>query len=140
LMATGEISDAIGHRHKVSYTTGEQNDQMIGVVSPAPLRLVSEKVTFTAAPNSQIDIPIAIKRDSTVEKPIRLELIVPPHMRDVSAAGTEVSASTEKTLFTVRFGASPGPCNMPLTLRGTSDILGDPVVAELSLECVPSPD
>src|SRR6185436_18185883 len=39
LMATGEIDDGQGNRHKVCFTSVDQNNQMVNVVSPSPLRI-----------------------------------------------------------------------------------------------------
>jgi hypothetical protein len=140
LMLTGELRDAAGTPHKVCFTTKEQNEQLIALVSPAPLRLGLDRVSYAFAPGGEISVGVELKRDATVSSPVRLELIVPRHMRDVAAVPVVVPAGSAQATLVVRFGVAPGPLNMPLLVRATTDRGGEPLVAEASLELVPPAD
>ena len=136
LMLTGEIKDAAGVPHKVSFTTRDQNEQMIALVSPSVLRIIAEKPSLLVQAGTEAALPIQIRRDWTVTSPLKLELVLAPHVRDVSAEPVVVPADVETATFVIRFGSSPGPLNMPLTIRATAERGGDPVVAEAAIEAV----
>ena len=138
LMLTGELADAAGTLHKVCFTTKEQNEQLIALVSPASLRLGLDRATYTFVPGSELVIPVALKRDASVNSPVRLELVVPPHMQGISAEPVAAPAGAAQATLVLRFGASPGPLNMPVVIRGTAQKNGDPLVSETTVELVPS--
>ena len=136
LMLTGEIKDAAGTAHKVSFTTRDQNEQMIALVSPSLLRIIAEKQSLLVQPGGEAVIRLQIKRDRTVTSPVRLELALPAHMRDITAEPVVVPADAETASMVIRFGSSPGPLNMPLLVRATAERGGEPVVAETAIEAV----
>jgi hypothetical protein len=135
LMLTGEVKDSAGKIHKVCYSTNEQNQQMIGLVTAAPLRIAPGRNSFAIQPGGTLTIPVAIKRDASVVSPVKLELVVPRHITDIAADAIE-AAGAEQAALTVRIGAAPGPLNMPLLIRATAQRNGDPIVAESPLEFV----
>jgi hypothetical protein len=134
LMLTGEVQDAAGKVHKVSFTTRDQNEQLIAIVTAAPLRIGLMRRSFAIRPNTELVIPVAIKRDATVTAPIRLELVVPAHMRGISAEPVMVPAGEENASVVVRIGAMPGPINMPLFIRALTERDEQPLTAEAELE------
>jgi hypothetical protein len=136
LMLTGELPDAAGVVHKVCYSTNEQNQQMIGLVTAAPLRISLERSSWPIRPGGELTIPIAIKRDASITSPVKLELIVPPHIEDIAADPITTSSDVSQASLTLRLGPAPGPLNTPLLLRATAELHGDPVIAESPLELV----
>jgi len=136
LMLTGELQDVAGKAHKVSYWTNDQNEQMVAIVSPPPLRIAGERATYSAVSGGLLTLPLTIKRDVSLRAPVKLELVVPPHMRDVSAAAVTAPGSAEAEIMTLRFGPQPGPFNMPLLIRATTEKNGDPIIAEWPFELV----
>jgi hypothetical protein len=139
LMATGEVDDGMGRRHKVTFTSGEQNNQMVNLVSPSPLRIVIDRGTAAATAGKTTSVKVRIRRDRSLPAPVRLELVQPPHLRDVTAAPVTVPADQESGELTMAFGDAPGPFTAPLVIRATADRAGDPLVAEASVELVPVP-
>jgi hypothetical protein len=136
LMLTGEIKDAAGTAHKVCFTTRDQNEQMIALVSPSLLRIIAEKPSLLVQPGTQAVVPIQIKRDRIFTSPLRLELVLPAHVRDVSAEPLVAPADAQTASIEIRFGSAPGPLNMPLLIRATAEREGEPVVAETVVELV----
>jgi hypothetical protein len=135
LMLTGELADAAGQRHKVCFSTQEQNEQLIALVSPAPLRISVERALYTIQRGGELALPVQIHRDRALEQGCKLELIVPAHMRDVAASAVEIGAEVESGELHLRFGPHPGPFNMPLIIRATTvDRAGEPLVAETTVE------
>lgn len=136
LMLTGELKDAVGTVHKICFTTKEQNEQLIALVTASALRLSLARSTVAIQPESELEIPIAIKRDASVASKVKLELIVPPHMQGISAAA--VIASPEATVATlkIKLGAEPGPLNMPLVIRASGQRQGELITAEEPIELI----
>lgn len=139
LMIVGELADPTGKKYKVSYTTNNQNEQLIALVSPGPLRVAPERASLAIRPKEEIVIRLQIQCDRTVEKPLKIELIVPDHMRDLAAATIEAKPQDQTAKLTLRCGVTPGPLNMPLTIRATSERDGKPVVSETPLTLLLQP-
>lgn len=134
LMLTGEMKDSAGAIHKVSFTTLEQNEQLVGLVSPGLLRIVTDRKSYPAAPGGELAVEMQIKRDRQVASPIKLELVVPKHLRDISAEPVILPAGAESGQIRLRFGSSPGPFNIPLRLRAIAEKNGEPIVGETEIE------
>jgi hypothetical protein len=137
LMLTGEVKDSAGTIHKVSFTNQEQNEQLVALVAPGPLRVVTDRKSFAAIPSSEVVVEIQLKRDRSITSPIKLELLVPKHIRDVSAEPVTLPAGTDRGQLRLRIGASPGPFNMPVRLRATASREGEPVLGESEIELTP---
>ena len=136
LMLTGELNDASGKPYKVCFTTSEQNEQLIAIVSPAPLRLSLEKTLLIAKSDHEATLLVRIHRDRALTGDCRLELAMPNHMQHIAAVPVVVPANSDVGEFKIQFGAQPGPFNAPLTIRGTVEKDGSPVTAEVALECL----
>ena len=134
LMLTGEIKDSAGTIHKVSFTTQDQNEQLVALVAPGPLRVVTDRKSFAATPSSEVVIEIQLKLDRSITTPVRLELIVPKHMRDISAEAVTLPAGTDNGQLRIRLGATPGPFNMPLRIRATAEKDAAPIIGESEIE------
>lgn len=139
LMIVGELTDTAGKKHKVSYTTNNQNEQLIALVSPGPLRVAAEKNTMAVRKGEELVVPLQITCDRTVEKPLKIELLVPAHMRDLAAATIEAKPQDTSAKLMLRCGMNPGPLNMPLTIRATSERNGKRVVSETPLTLLLQP-
>ena len=139
LMLTGESKDSAGTAHKVCFTTKEQNEQLIALVTASALRLSLERSAVAIQPSSELTIPVAIKRDGTVRSPITLELVVPRHMRDISAAAVTAPADATSATLTIKLGPAPGPLNMPLMIRASGQRQGDAITAEEPIELLRLP-
>ena len=134
LMLTGELKDAAGTAHKVCFTTKEQNEQLIALVTASALRLSLDRSAIAVQPNTELKIPVAIKRDGAVQSPITLELVAPRHMRDISAAAVTAPAGASSATLTIQLGQSPGPLNMPLVIRARGQRQGETITAEEPVE------
>jgi hypothetical protein len=137
LMIVGELADAAGKKHKVSFTTNNQNEQLIALVSPGPLRVAPEKSNMAIRAKSELEIPLQVTCDRTVAGEVKIELVIPEHMRDLAAAPVDVKPQATSARLMLRCGEIPGPLNMPLTIRATSRAAnGKPVVSEAPLTLI----
>jgi hypothetical protein len=137
LMLTGEVKDSAGVIHKVSFTNQEQNEQLVALVAPGPLRVLTDRKSVAAVPSSEVVVEIQLKRDRSITSPIKLDLVVPKHMRDVSAEAITLPAGTDSGQIRIRIGPSPGPFNMPVKLRATAEKDGAPILGESEIELTP---
>lgn len=138
VMAVGEVEDPDGSRHKVSFTSINQNEQIVALVDPGQLTVDIDRQTVVGVPGESVALSIQVGRGQSVAVPVRVELIVPTHIRGVSAEPMTVAVDQSACNLTIKFAADrPGPFNMPLLIRATA-MKGenDPVVAETKVEIV----
>jgi len=137
VMVSGAVKDHDGTEHIVSYSSGEQNDQIIAVVAPALLNIETDRRSMAAQPNTTIDVRLWVKRDETLANSrIKLEFVLPTHFKDLVVEPVTVPAAATEALLRIQFGPESGPFNMPVTIRATSLDSKDPHFAETSLELV----
>lgn len=132
LMAVGEVPLEDGRSAKVTYTSQAQADQIIVLTAPEELSIVCERGSVSAAPGSEVRLPLRIGRAPRLTNPVRVQLICPPHISGVTAKAVTVAGEQESAELTLRFEKGDlGPFNMPLTVRATTeDDRGWQVVAE----------
>jgi hypothetical protein len=138
VMAVGEVADADGSRHKISFTSANQSEQIVALVDPGQLSIELDRQTAVAAPGETANLSIQIGRGQGVGVPVKVELIVADHIHGVSAEPITLLPDQTAGTLTLRFAAGrPGPFNMPLLVRATAlKAENDPVVAETKLEIV----
>jgi hypothetical protein len=139
VMAVGMVKDG-GKEHAVGYTSEAQNDQIIAVVETGLLGLEVEKGSVPAAPGQAVAVPVRVSRGKGQAGPVKLELVLPEHVRGLSAEPVVLPADQSRGTFTLRFAAGPlGPFNIPLLLRATLTTAAGPVIAETKIEVVAEP-
>ncbi len=140
VMGIGIIKEADGSEHRVSFSSVNQNEQLVAVVGPGQLALELERTSLQAGPGKSVTLPVRIRRGQGLQGPVRIELIVPGHMRGMAATALEVPAGQERGELVLRCRQRlEGPFNMPLTVRASLVHAGHPVLAEAPLEVIPEP-
>ncbi|MCH7729348.1 MAG: hypothetical protein IH991_23155, partial [Planctomycetes bacterium] len=131
LVAKGEVTDHDGSRHIVSYSSGEQNDQIILQISPGLLSVEPARRSLPVRPNSQVQLSVRILRHQKLAgRPVKVELIRPAHVEGVEAAAVTIPAESQQTTLSIHLAETIGPFNAPATLRATTLGTEDPHVAE----------
>jgi hypothetical protein len=136
VMAVAVVTDADGSQHTVSFTSQNQNEQIVALVAPGELSVLAEHASLACAPDRESEIQVRIAHDKSLAEPVRLELVVPAHIHGIAADPVTVSADARQAVLRLRCGPRFGPLNMPLTIRATADHDGRRVVAETPLELV----
>lgn len=133
LMAVGVVKDPDGSEHTVSYTSTEQNHQMIVVPEPGRLSLDTDVTSLRAERGKTVRVPFRVARAKSLTGPVQVELILPKHWRGVTAKAVTVAADQDagELLFSLDAG-TVGPFNMPATIRGSIGA----VVAETKIELI----
>ena len=134
LMAIGEIVDTDGSRHRVSYSTNAQSEQIVVLADPGPLSVTVLKPSIMASEGGTVEVPVRVGRGRSAELPLRLELVAPAHVKGVAAETVEVPTDQAAAKLTLRFAAGCGPFNMPLVIRATAARGDNRFVAEAVVE------
>lgn len=139
VMAAGEVADPGGAKHKVSFTSVNQNEQIVALVDPGPLSVDLGRKSVGAVAGADATIEFRVGRGTGVTGPVRVELVVPGHVRGVSADPVEIPADAQAGTLRLRFAAGDlGPFNMPAIVRATGKKRdGSPAVDEAKVELVP---
>ncbi len=137
LMAVGTVTDFDGTKHRVCFSSTEQNEQIIILTDPERLGVKLLRSSLRMKPNSQIKIPLEVQRGVGLSGDVHVDAALPEHFRDVSCETVTVPAGKNAGALTIQFGRDPGPFNMRLTVRAQiADEAGRPVTAEAALEIV----
>jgi hypothetical protein len=139
-MAVGTMKDADGSEHIVSYHSVQQNEQIVAVVEPGKLDVTADRHSLQAVPATSAEIGIGVARGKGLRGNVKVELIVPAHIRGVTAEPVTISADDTQGKLTIRF-ANPvqGTFSMPLVIRATLFDKGQPFIAETQVDILPRP-
>jgi len=135
VMGVGVIQEPDGSKHEVSFSSVNQNEQLVAVVGPGRLAMELDRTSLTVVPGNRVVVPLHIRRGQGVSGPVKIEMVLPEHMRGLSADPVTIAAGGEDAALAIRCGSGPlGPFNMPVTIRATIVQNGEPVIAEGKLE------
>jgi hypothetical protein len=136
VMAIGKIRDG-GIEHTVSYTSEAQNDQIIAVVETGLLGLELGRGSVAANPGGCVVVPVSVRRGKGLKGPVAVEMVVPEHVRGLSAGTLTIGAEQSAGDLMLKFAPGAGPYNMPMVVRAIVRQPSGPVTAEAKLEIVP---
>jgi hypothetical protein len=121
LMATGFVATEDGQMHTVSYTSFEQNDQVIVLVDPGRMNIRLERDSLLVNRGRAVPLSVQVFQEPGIRGDVRLELIIPAHMRGLKCEPVTVPSNRGAGTLTLQFSEDvPGPFNMPLTVRATT--------------------
>jgi hypothetical protein len=135
VMASAKVKDpADGREHTVSFSSTEQNQQMIVVVGPGRLDVSIDKTSVRA--EGEARLAVKVSRSKTLAGPATVELVLPEHVRGVTAAKLVVTANADAGELVLKFAPDAGPFNLPLVVRAIVTTDTGPVTAETKVEAV----
>lgn len=134
VMAVGKVKDASGREHAVSFSSVDQNQQMIVVVGPGRLGL--ELGTHSVRVAGEVHVPVMLRRGKDLAGPVTVAAVIPAHWRGVTADAVTIPGTASTAEIVLKFTPDAGPFNMPLTIRATATTPNTPVVAEAKLDVV----
>ncbi|MBC8353392.1 MAG: PPC domain-containing protein [Planctomycetes bacterium] len=137
VMAVADVKDSDGSTHRVSFTSHEQNDQVIVLVDPGQLDLRLGRKSIVASPKSKQVIPFHVGRGLGIEGDVEVRMVLPEHIQGLISEPIVLSANESEGEVTLRFADTVrGPWNMPLTIRATAIRDEAPYTAEATLSVV----
>jgi hypothetical protein len=132
----GTVTDESGRKHLVSYTSTHQNEQISLIIGPARLNLALSPENVVPVTEMASEVRVSIDRDAGLDGPVRIELVVPRHIRGVSAEPVTAEPGENEALLKIRFASDAGPFNMPLVVRASHGEGVDRNITEAPLEIV----
>jgi hypothetical protein len=137
LTLVGVVTEPDGSKHNVSYTSGEQTDQIIVLVDPGRLSLEAVRSSARAKPNGQTRVAVQVRRGRGLTGPVTVSLMLAKHVKGVTAKPVTIPADEETGEIAISFGEQAGPFNMLFQLRATTkDERGYDVIDEAPLTVV----
>src|SRR5688572_15944486 len=137
LMLSGVVKDHDDSEHVVSFSSGEQNDQFVAVVTAGLLGVAPERGSIVAAPGTTTELRVRVSRAQAIaERAVEVRLLVPAHVQGVAADPVTVAPGQDEAVLRIRWGANAGPFNMSAAVRATTLGEGDAHVAEGPIEFV----
>lgn len=135
VMLLGKLKEPDGSEHWVSYSSGEQNDQIIAVVSPGLLSLDLDRSSLRAVPGQSAPLQVRLQKDPAIAKePVKVELIVPEHFNGVRAEPLILTGSEDQALIMIQFEKELGGLNCAVRVRATAGSGETAHFAEKTLE------
>lgn len=121
VMLSGEVTDFDGSRHVVSFSSQEQNDQVIISAVPGLLALELEKPSLSLGAGESASLAVRIRRDPALaEAAVRIFLDSTRPLGGVSAEPVELKAGETQGVLTLRGGQAMGPPSMPIRVLAES--------------------
>ncbi|NQV28211.1 MAG: pre-peptidase C-terminal domain-containing protein [Rhodopirellula sp.] len=132
LMGSAFVEDKNGNKHRVSYSSQAQDDQVIVLVDPVRISLQLPSSTFVVERGSSIDIPVTVQRGTGLEGDVRIQLSSPPHIKGWSAEPIVVAAKEDSGTVTLHIDQNSSPVfNAPLIVHAVmKDGNGKPIWTE----------
>jgi hypothetical protein len=138
VMGVGVIKEPDGSEHRVSFSSVNQNEQLVAVVGPGKLAMELPKTSFIMKPGQSIPVHVRVKRALGLKGAVTLELVPPSHMKGLSAEPATIAEGRDDGEITIHCAdPAPGPFNMPLTVRATLMHNGEPLTAEVKIDIEP---
>jgi len=136
-MATAKVKDPIdGREHIVSFSSTEQNQQMIVVVGPGRLDLDLEKTSILALPGSEVRLSLKVSRSKNLTGAVKIEVVQPEHWKGLAYEPLLIPAEGDRGELVLKFSKDCGTFNAPLLIRATAATPETPIVAEAKIEIV----
>ena len=137
VMGVGIIEDKDENKHKVSFTSIQEFDQIVVLVDPGQMEVSVRPKVVTFQPGHKMKVEVDVARSKEVSGEIKVELVPPAHLKDVSAKPVILAEDQIKAVMEVEFSSEvTHPFNMPLTIRATGIPGGNLYTAEATLQVV----
>jgi hypothetical protein len=138
LAICGVTTDAEGKPHTISYSSNDQNNQMIALVATGRLTIQLPQATMKAIPDQRIELPVRIQRSPGIVDSVKLELVESKSVRGIHAEPITIEANKDSGTLILQFGTElDGVSVQPLKIRATTqDERQLPVTAEASITLV----
>lgn len=137
LRGVGDIRDDDGSIHKVSFTSGEQFDQIIVLVDPGQLDVRLNRTSVKAVQGGEAELVVTVGRGQGITGEVQIELIAPRHIDCVHASLLQIASDQNTGVLKLAFANGPlDHFNMPLTIRATARVNGTAYTAERRITLV----
>lgn len=135
LMGSAFVADEAGTKHRVSFSSHEQDDQVIVLVDPVRISLQLPSATFVVDRGSSIEIPVKVQRGTGLAGDVQIHVSSPPHLKGWSAEPFVIAAEDETGLLKLHVGQNSNRVfNAPLIANAAmKDASGKPIRTEAQI-------
>ena len=119
-MGVGVVREGAA-QHYVSYSSVQQNDQIIAVVEAGRLSVGLEKPAVVAVRGKSVAVPVKVGRGKGLAGPVKVELIAPQHLHGVTAEPVVVPADQSAGVLTLHFARRAGAVQHAAHRAGDAD-------------------
>ena len=113
------ITDHDGTKHRVSHSSGAQNDQIICFISPSLSSITSMVESARFEPGKNLEVPFTVNRGE-LKGEVLVEVVMPTHLKGVSATPVSVAANNNSGVIHIQFADTKNiVVNAPIVLRAT---------------------
>ena len=132
LMGSAFVTDGSGTRHRVSFSSHAQDDQVIVLVDPVRISLQLPTSTVVVKRGGSIRIPVKIQRGTGLAGAVRIHVSSPPHLKGWSVEPIVVAADEDFGMLSLRVDQkSSHTFNSPLVVNAVlKDANGKPIRTE----------
>jgi len=133
LMGSAFVEDKSGTKHRVSFSSHAQDDQVIVLVDPVRISLQLPATTYVVEPGgSKVEIPVKVQRGTGLQGDVRISVSAPSHIKGWSAEPFVVASSDDIGVLTLHVDEKSGSVfNAPLVVNARMiDAEGKPVWTE----------
>jgi hypothetical protein len=132
LMGSAFVEDESGTKHRVSFSSQEQDDQVIVLVDPVRISLQLPASTFVVKRGGSIEIPVKVQRGTGLGGAVRIHVSSPPHIKGWSAEPIVVAANEDSGILSLRVDQKSNHMfNAPLVVNAVlNDANGKPIRTE----------
>jgi hypothetical protein len=102
LMGSAFVEDESGAKHRVSFSSHEQDDQVIMLVDPVRISLQLPSSTFVVDRGGSIKIPVKVVRGTGLAGDVRVHVSAPSHIKGWSAKPIVVAAKDDSGILTLQ--------------------------------------
>ena len=135
VMLVGKVREG-GVEHTVSTTSQAQNDQMIAVVETGRLSVEAGKKSLPILAGKVVLLPVEVRRGKGLNGEVSIDLLLPEHVKGVSAKPLALGAGQSKGVVEVRFADGVEKASVVVVVRAMLKIGDGAVTAETSVELV----
>jgi hypothetical protein len=138
VMGTATVKDADGSEHVVTYSSVQQNDQIIAVIEAERLSVKLDRETVRVEPGATVEVGLKLGRAEGLSGQATVRVAIPTHFKGIEAMPLDLAAGATEGKLRLRFTAdAKGPFNAPLLIRAAVMEKGLPVMGETKIELVP---
>lgn len=138
MLLTGIVTDPDGVNHKVCFTSNGPTDQIVVLATSGVLGVDTATDSVLAQPGGTVEVPFQVSRGTGAGGAGIVELVVPEHIRGISANPVQLAKGKAAGTLTIRFAREGlGPFNQPLLVRvRVPDSRGHDLIGQTSIEIV----
>ncbi len=139
-MGLAQVADEQGKTHTVSYSSANQNEQIVVLASPNPISVEVHPDSMLAQPGATVELAVHVARAADAQVPLEFSLEFPRESRWAKAVQGDpltVAADAKSGVLQLHFANQLPEQPIRLRIVGTGQQGEDTFVSDAYIELVP---